>query len=415
MKGISAFFSAIRQVLPPTEYLVLAAIGVIFVDGLWFALPALIPGAQDVDAILMIRDKILLLLLTAFGIFRVAWFHPLFRRDYFDWLQRTPWHPGLALPLGPVRLHWPDILIVGGLSLLLADPREMIGNQFVRYSTLTGIVTFLQAHAITLMFAVWMTRPRATAYLAAFLLGLSARTAADSLPFSVVTLILGSVVQHVGLNRSWGLFPWSETTEWVSRLKTGWKSAQSARAGQPLGESLAPDRVPPAELGWPFGVCSPYVPPQIISKPERLLIAALVGFWLHVMLAGQAEEITGGASAILALYGIIGVALTKIATFGGNHAPPINLAGRLFTFRWIVPRYDAAVVGPLSVLIVAGAGATVGHFMLGVPLEYLTPCMLTLTLWTATLAGPSPSKWKLTAPARLTAGRLNKNSFDELS
>lgn len=415
MRGLSAFFSAIRQLLPPTLYLVLAAIIVIFLEALWFLLPLMIPLMNDLDVILMIRDKVVLFLLTAFGVFRVGWFHPLFRRDYFEWLQRTPWHPGQAMPLGPVRLHWPDILIVGGLALLLADPREMVGNQFVRYPAIVGIVTFLQAHAITLMFAVWLTRPRATAYLASFLLGVSALTAPTSLLASMTTLILGSVVQHVGLNKSWDLFPWTETTEWVTRLKTGWKSQQSARAGQPLGESLAPDRVPPAELGWPFGVCAPYVPPQIISKPEKLLIAALVGFWLHVMMSGADEQLVAGASALMGLYGVIGIALVKVGGFGGNHAPPINLAGRFFTFRWIIPRYDSVALGPLGILLVAGTGAAVGHFALAIPLEYLTPCTLTATLWTATLAGPSPSKWKLTAPVRLTAGRLNKNSFDELS
>lgn len=415
MRGLAAFTSAIRQLLPPTIYLVLAFIAVIFLEALWFLIPLLGGGVRDVDIILVARDNLILFLLTVFGIFRVAFYHPLFRREYFSWLEQTPWHPGQALPLGPVRLHWPDILIVGGMALLLADPREMAGNEFARYAALSGIVTFLQAHAMTLMFAVWLTRPRSTAYIASFLLGLSALFAPISPLVSMVTLILGSVVQHVGLNRSWDLFPWTETTAWVSRLKTGWKSSQSARAGQPLGESLAPDRVPPAELGWPFGVCSPYVPPRIINKPEKLLIAALIGFWMHVMLVGTDPKLVAGVSAMLALYGTIVVLLVKLSAFGGNHASPINLAGRFFTLRWIVRRYDAAFVGPLSVLFVGVVGAVGGHFALAVPLPILTPCMLTLVLWTATLIGPSPSKWKLTAPARLAPGRLNKNTFDELS
>ena len=274
---------------------------------------------------------------------------------------------------------------------------------------------FVQSHTVAVAFSVWLTRPRTPAYVSTFLLAFSARLSLWSPVAGMFAMAAAAAVAHWGLSQSWLLFPWPETTERAVRLKTGWRSAQQMRSGQALDDEVSPDRVPPAELGWPFGVCSPYIAPKVFETREKLLLAALLGLWIHSILAVCSQEIVAAFSGFLLIYGLLAVAITRLMSYGDKHASPINLVGRLLTLRWIIPRYDALCVGPLSIVTVALVFGLAGHFWLCVPLDILTPAVLTLTLWTACLSGPSAERWKLTAPARLVPGRLNRSRFEELS
>ncbi|MFT5094074.1 MAG: hypothetical protein ACKVII_16890 [Planctomycetales bacterium] len=406
--------SAVRRSLPPPLYLIIAGTLLGLIEVMWFSILYFFGPNGSLDTLLEIRDGLIAVALIAYGAFRVVAFHPLFLRDYSTWLERTPWQPGLPLPLGPVHLIWPDLLVAGGLALLLEDPRELFDPDGARLSGLAGLLMFTLSHTMTITMAVWLSQPRRHAYAAAFLLALGVRLSVWSPIVGLSVLAAGVVMANLGLTRSWQQFPWVETSDWLARLKTGWKSSQMRR-GQGFADDPAPDRVPPAELGWPFGVCSPFVSPQMISRREKMLLATLVGFWIHNSLAilphGESEVMSG----MLLLYGSMFVVIRKLSVYVGNHAPPINLAGRLLTWRWIVPKYDAVVIGPLSVVVVPGIVGLAGHFWLEIPLTILVPVTLTLMLWTASLAGPTPTEWKLTAPARITPGRLNRNQFEELS
>ena len=402
---------AIRQLLPPSMYVVLAFLVIAGLEGVWYT-SRRVPGAAD--HLLLMRDGVILFLMGGYGIYRVAAFHPLFRPKYLEWLEQTPWCPGLPLPLGPVRLAWPDIVIAGGLGLLLCDPRQIANPQLSRISAVTGYLTFMQAYAVTSTVTVWLTRPRGAAYLAAFLIALSARLSVWSPIASLVCLVAGIVTDDRGLRQSWHLFPWRETTDWGRRLKTDWKSMQT-RAGQGISEDMAPDRVPPAELGWPFGVCSPYVAPKLITTREKLLIAALLGFWVHALMSvTDGEFIRGVAFLALPLGGFV-LLLLKLAPIGANFLPPIDLRGRLLTMRWFIPGYDMILVGPLIILVLIGAGAEVGHFVLQIPADILVPSVVTIVVSALSVAGPNPDHWMLTAPARIVPGRLNRSVFEELS
>lgn len=406
---------SIRRSLPPSTYLIVAAIVIGLVDAAWFGVRSYFGRGEALDTLLQLRDGLIFFLLMAYAVFRVVAFHPIFLRDYATWLERTPWHHALPLPLGPVHLAWPDLLIAGGLALLLDDPRELMNPNALRISSLSGVLLFVQLHSLAMSLAVWLTGPRAFAYVAAFLLPLSGRLSLWSPAAGVVVLAAGTAAAHVSLSRSWSQFPWPGAAEWMSRVKTGWKSMQQTRNIQGFDDDPMPDRVPPSELGWPFGICSPYVAPLLIPTREKMLLSALFGFWLHTLLAEAPKEVVGGCSVLMLVHGVFILAVARLVSFGSNHSSPITFAGRLLTMRWIIPRYDASIIGPLCILAVPAVTGLPGHFWLEVPLDILTPAVTTLTLWTACLAGPSAGNWKLTAPARLVPGRMNKGRFEELS
>ena len=410
----SSWKSAIRQLLPPTVYIVLAVLAVAIVELIWWVSAAAVRNRMGLDPLLVIRDHLIVFLLTAYGVFRVAAFHPLFRNEYRGWLERTPWQPGIALPLGPVRLAWADLFIVGSVACLLEDPREITDPDLSRLSALAGLLAFLQAHSLALAVVLWLIRPRGLAYLAMFLAAVSVRLSVEFPIAAILALAGSSIVAHLGLTQSWHLFPWTESRDWVAQIQTGWKSMKM-RAGNGPGDDISPDRVPPADLGWPFGVCSPYQPPEFLTIRDRLLVGLLAGFWCYAVCSVVLDKLVFGLSAMLLLYGTIALMGLRAVGFGGSHASPMNFFGRLRTFRWIIPAYDKCVVGPLSIFAVAVVGGLTGFFGLQIPLRILTPLMVTLTIWTAALAGPTPRVWKLTAPARLVPGRLNKNTFEELS
>ncbi|MCA8997513.1 MAG: hypothetical protein KDA80_11010, partial [Planctomycetaceae bacterium] len=61
------------------------------------------------------------MLAAAYGVYRVAAYHPIYQKEYREWLERTPWRFGLPLPLGPVHLVLQDLVplaILLGLALL---------------------------------------------------------------------------------------------------------------------------------------------------------------------------------------------------------------------------------------------------------------------------------------------------------
>lgn len=403
----------IRNLLPPAVYIVLAGLVIGSAEATWFLLHTFF--GETSDELLLIRDWLIVATLSAYGLYRVIAFHPLFRKEYLAWLRLTPWQADLPLPLGPIGLAMGDFIIVGVLCLLLTDARPLRDPQLARLSASSGFLAFLQTHALMVTTTVWLTGPRKEAYLASFLLALSVRVSGDSIFAALAIFVVGAFIAHQGLKGSLQLFPWQDTLDWAARIKTGWKAQQQANGGQVFDGSTSPDRVPPRELGWPFGVCSPYVAPEGIPRRDKLIATGLSGFWLHAFLFNSPDEVVQGVSFLLLPYGLIALIVMRMTPFGGNHAWPISFLGRILTMRWIIPGYDCAVLGPLGILIVSAGGAAIGHFVLEIPLRVLTPVVFVATCWTATLAGPDPERWKLTAPARLVHGRLNPNAFEELS
>jgi hypothetical protein len=405
----------VRRVLTRPQIVIVAATFIVLMEILW-ATCAYFDVYGNLPLIMLsTRDRAVVVLMGAFGWFRVFWFHPLFNTEYRNWLRASPWQKGDALPLGTVHPCVGDIIVVAFLALLLADPRTVTHSDFLRTTPLMGLAMYAISHASVVPATVWLTQPRAFAYVAFLLIAAAMRLGQVWAPLLPLMLLAGWAVACKGLSDSWHLFPWDETIHWGGRIKRRWQTMNSQGVGL-LGKETGPDRVPVSELGWPFATLSPWTPSTVIGKRERLLMAALLSFWLHAILSifSQKELAQGGAATFL-VFVVTFLAIGRLAMIGGNHAPPLNLAGRLFLFRWIIPGHDRAAVPALTIAATALGTAAAGHFLCELSLPVLVSLVLMSTLAVFILVGPDATTWRLTAPCRIHHGLLNKQTYDQLT
>ena len=407
--------AGLRQVLPRPSYAAIAVIVLLSIELTWAFVVQLDGPNLFSDKLLLVRDSIVVGLLTVYGVYRVLRFHPLLQSDYLHWLKATPWRRGLPLPIGPVHPTVADAVVVLALAALLADARVLTFVPASRPSVITGIMTCVFSYATTLTKMIWFTRPRQLAYLAGFLLAASVQLMTWLPPAALVSLLTAWLVAQVGLSLSWENFPWDHTVNWGSRVKRRWKQMQS-QSGALLDDDPSPDRVPPSELGWPFGALSPWMPPASLSRAEQMLIAAMFGWWMHaVMVHITNKELLEGTGTLCLGFGTFMLAIRHIIRFGENHASPLSFGGRLLTLRWIIPGYDRIWVAPFAILVVTASLGFSGHYWMRIPLAILIPVVAVCALWIDLWIGPSPEKWKLTAPVRIVHGPQVKKNCDQLT
>ncbi len=408
--------ASLRQVLPRPVYAALAVICLLSIELTWFLLEQFAGPNTLADQLLLIRDTLIVGLLTAYGVYRVVSFHPLLSPDYLRWLKATPWKRGVPLPIGPVHPVVADAIVVLAFSALLADSRVLSVLPVSRPPAIAGVMACLLAYATTVTMMVWFTYPRRLAYLASFVLAASVQVSAWNPPAAIVLLLAGWMVAQVGLSLSWEHFPWDHTLNPGDRIKQRWKQMQ-AHSGAVVDDDPSPDRVPASELGWPFGPLSPWVPPASLSHAEQTLIVAMFCWWLHAALVHVTnKEFLQGAGMMFLGYGTMILAIKRLARYGVNHASPLNFQGRLLKLRWIVPGYDQIFVGPLVIVFAAATLGYFGRYWLQIPPAMLIPAITVCILWVSIWIGPSPEKWKLTAPVRIVHGAaINKRNYDQLS
>ncbi|MEZ6059682.1 MAG: hypothetical protein R3C19_04905 [Planctomycetaceae bacterium] len=407
--------SGMRQVFPPPVFALTAAVVLLSMEVTWAAISSIDGPGEAADSALLARDFGIVGLMLIYGMHRVLSFHPLFNSEYLKWLKNSPWKRGMPLPIGAVHPLWADAVVIGVLASLLTDSRTLFDPSLKRPDAISAILTCLLSHGTTVAIIVWLTRPRPPAWISLFLLAAGIQLSAWFPATAVPCLLAGWLVALAGLSSSWKLFPWDETTVWGSRIKTRWTSMKT-RSGGTIDDQSSPEKLPPSELGWPFSSLSPWVPTRSISTGERMMTSAMAGWWLHAFLIHVRDEsVLQGATIMLLIYGTMFLMAFRIALVGGNHASPINPLGRLLTLRWIIPGYDQIIVAPILVGVVPLVLMLAGRLWFPVPLHILTPVAAVLTLWTFLLVGPDPNNWKLTAPARVFAGKPNTKSFDQLT
>lgn len=414
-KSLAFRISSLRQVLPAPVYLVLMLLALLGMELTWLFVYYMAGFGGPADKVLLFRDNAILALLALYAVYRVLAFHPLTNTEYRNWLRITPWRRGLPLPLGPVHPRPVDALIVLVLAGLLADPRVLYDSNLHRPTMVAGIVTAVLSHAAAVSAVTCLLEPKRLAYLALFLLGLSLQLTGWAPVVSILVLAVGWAVALTGLSQSWELFPWDDKNHWGTDIKRKWMSMQAQNVSM-NSDSHALDRVAPPELGWPFNALSPWTPPPQAPIKERLLIAALLGWWLHAFLINiQNTEFVKGFGVIVLGYGGMVLVVSKLASYGGNHGSPLSLTGRLRLRQWIVPGYDRILVAPLVLIVVVPLLGLAGGHWLKIPGHILIPLVTVLALWCYNLVGPDPTNWKLTCPARITHGKLSANNYQQLT
>jgi hypothetical protein len=322
-----------------------------------------------------------------YGMWRVTGFHPFFRPRYRDWLRTVAWDPSKPLPLGPPKLDAQD----GVVLLVLAS--------------LTGSWEWGLICAVVMLagWSAWLT----AANYGAGLDGLALLGALSLLPLMLIKFfpwlavmsLPAYLIAAAGVAPSLRLFPWEEMPRWDALRG----SSRSEQESQPSD-------------AWPL-VRLPHVGDVLIamSLKHALMLATFVGaaiasFMLGIELdaatrGGTYERSFWGAMLAVRIASAI-LCFGRILTYAGLCRPPINVAGRLATGRWIVPGYDQIFVAPLLTLLIGFAGpALFWHWRASAPLAAgsLMFAIVAITLG----MGPALATWHLTGHHRIVVRRLN--------
>lgn len=313
------------------------------------------------------------------GINRVRRFHPYFQQDYLGWLRSTPWTVRKPLPAGPVELVPEDLLAVGGLVLL--------GGLLPAPNSIELVNTFLFSHLVGLIATFWRTEVGGFGYCAALVLGLVPQL--WTRPWLDLTVLIAIYLfAHEGLWRALARFPWST------------EGAAFDMRSEALEERYGPT------CGWPHDRFLRDVrAARGIKGSDALLISMLAGWWAYSL----QSWFQGPLFLQMALMqtGLVFI-FFRLLNYRRGYAPPINLAGRLATFRWIIPGYDQIFLGPVLALLGMGVGIPLAVWLGGglreaIPLAIFFIALLGLT------SPPSLKRWRLTGQHRLVSGLSKSN------
>lgn len=281
-------------------------------------------------------------LALAFGVFRVAFFHPVWRPEYRKWLENSPWTCRDPLPVGPVLPRPQDALILAALTLMsLRMPNVSWGTVPALYAVSWLIVS-------TATFAISGPRPVAYVLCAGFA-GIL-RVVRDDPEIAgglVVAMYLLGVVGHafsLRRFRTWDL-SWGESWGFDAFLSSNFESVQD----------LARNKL----HGWPFDQLAPTLERRriLLSVRQGFWLALLAGWWFDSVMAFSEPGPWQAMTASVWSY-IIGINLAaiRVSIYVSGHVPPISVLGRLATGRWILPRYDQVFVPSICILAIMDVG-----------------------------------------------------------
>jgi hypothetical protein len=378
--------------------LVVVACAVMEILKFW-TIPAFGP---ERDQFLLIRDAILIAAAAAYGFHRVASFHPIFHTDYRDWLAGTPWTRSKPLPLGPLRLVWQDVLIVGLLCLAQYDA--------IAHRALVPTAFCIGYHA-AMAIACVCTTEKAWAYVLGFLTALIVRLLVDPL----YALVAGVALYGVSLAAIRAMldgFPWENAyaiKEMRKRLAARQHGQQRKRTS--WTEVFVRDGLD-ERLGWPFGVIDTHDPGIQVSRLDGFLASLLVGWWVHALLALIPQEPGGFLGFMVMAYLLIGGVGGRLGIYCAHYRPPISFWGRIATGRLFIRGYDQVWIGPLATLV-AGMAIPLGGVYANLPASLYMPAAFVITLSLLVGAEPSLRGWRTTGNHRIVPGTLNKQKFLE--
>lgn len=423
-----------RVVLPPGEYIaifVFAYLSTLAVN--WLLYFTWLSELGVYQLLFPFRDGVVLTSAGIYGIFRGYTFHPACRADYSDFLKQTAWTPKKPLLLGPIHLVWQDsIVLFVLLAAIWPNPyfHPLMPFYWMMLGYLLGLIPPLQAcHA-------WRQ-----IYVIGFGIGVVILFWSNPFVFTAVLIALYGIAH-------WGIrFSLEELHRTVLEETV---SAKDANIQHPKLFGL--ERIKHLS-GWPFDALASRKPTiqfrqdKITSIPilHGMLISLLVGWsafcvivpffqlseipynFFDQQLAGNIDSVPEQAPGVvnvltqeiytpgvllaskesgfvvfyILLIGGFLISIQRLISYCDGHSSPINLWGRLRTFRWIIPEYDKVFVSPVCILVVAFCFYPALNY-LGLPPLLSGPFSLTLMMLASLLIGPNRVKWQLTSPCRLT-------------
>ena len=389
---IGHFHRAMRLVLPPPTYCVLAIVlSVSFQGYAQVLLRDAHPGAfniQQAAHFQVFGGVAIFLSALLYGHYRCRAKHPWYGDDYRAWLATTPWSVAKPLPLGPLRLVWQDGMVIGLLMACLLD--SSVSRLYVVYAFALGY-GLPMALSLVALGAAWR------GYAAFFLLAVATGLLANPLPQFVAVMLALACVQS-------GARPMLAEFPWPTRDETGrfywemlWLLSRYFNSGE----------------GWPHALLSPPASGNFkVPRRDAVMIGLLAGAWAFAVFwlaRGGRDQLPFGAVFYVWLVAFI----ARFARYKSNHAAPISLLGRLATGKWIIPAHDV-VYAPLILMTVIAwwimglvSFRLDSHSLSFIVLESIGVVAVSLI---ALLMGPSYEKWALTGDHRIVMTDLGNNA-----
>src|SRR5882724_6063706 len=312
----------LRSILPPGWVLFLLALLYVLADGVVLAVGMLFEHRISFHLYTpWLSQYVLLLGCALLGFYRIIAIHPLFQADYRHWLEASAWSARKPLPAGPVHLVWQDaviLLLIGVLALRYPEAHP-----------LDFICVFLFTYLMGAVFVLALLQAWALPYAMAFGMGGVVLAQRNSFAVCAIFLVL-YFIAWIELRRTLKDFPWN-LGRWEVFLRSGsLKSPQRQRL-----------------LGWPFQLLSPDKTTPSMPFHQALLISLLSGWWVYVHFLSDSQP----GDAEVPYWAVVTIgAFCRVVIYCAGHLPPLNLAGRVFRMRWVIPGYDKVFLAPAVVL-----------------------------------------------------------------
>jgi hypothetical protein len=327
-----------------------------------------------------VRDRYLMTLAIAWGMHRLAAFHPVYDRSYRTWLESTPWTAKKPLPLGPVQLVLQDVILLAGLMGLM---------HHTQLDRLAIPFAFLSSYLVLAAWSCWVTGAWWATYSVAFGLGLAFHLREQSASVAAVLLTTYLVV-YLGLRKALRDFPWQISQRLELSLTFSPTEGRNRR-----------EAFKKRQLGWPCDALSPTPVLDGISDRDGVLVSLAGGWWVYVLCADLQNRMLLSITSLVWLGTSGGCFFSRLIAYCRQHWSPISLWGRLWTLRWIIPGYDKVLLAPLMLIVVnVFTGITIARFgQASIP--YALPISETMLLLVALCSRPTLRQWHLTGRHRL--------------
>ena len=276
------------------------------------------------------------------GFIRACIHNPFQNKGYREWLLAMPWTPDKALPTGRQYPVWTDVLLLVILVFLaylhgVPMPSHLFMLMCLGYSIAYIPLFILHGQQLPLYMWLYSGLMLITLYI------LNSPLLLISILILVPLLLLS--VTLFTLKKLYRLFSYYLDFQEYDYLMNiflynkkpplpGFKNQRNIESAKLIQSLTGKSR---EHLGFPLFVLLPQALPALLHRKDKVLLS-LAGGWGAALYSyvnrGNSENLTILFSIFLLL------ALFSRLPFIANMKSPINLLGRLFTGRLIIPGYD---------------------------------------------------------------------------
>ena len=297
--------------------------------------------SNECDDFSVFRTMLIIFSPIGYAVWRTSKFLPFPHMLYGGWLSLTPWKYGQQLPAGPVFFNITDIFVIAIFCLTtLIDKKTAFWIPAIIFALTYIILTTFSTIYISKDKKYWVKR-----ILIIIILPLCVYPYCSKYSFGIIAT-LALVISQLHIRDLLKDFPWN-TPLWTSNFT----------------DDLAQSSIDYAITGWPFSSLACF--PKKTFFPQEfkiyLLVAFMVTWWAHCFLGFMKNSSEGFDSVcytfIIITYtaGLLGYRLLKFA----GTMPPISFWGRIFTARFIIPKFDKLWVAVILMILTASASISV--------------------------------------------------------